>query len=786
MKRIVLLISAILLTGTVLAQRLTEQQAKERAASFLKSRPGATLAKGAGVKAEGLTTVSLGIDGVYVFNVDGGGYVVAGGDARVLPVLGYGNNGSLAADRIPENMKAWLEGYARQAAFAAEHNLDCSVRTETDDHQPIEPLLKTNWGQDKPFNLLCPPVDENDPSKGNCPTGCVATAMAQVANYHKWPLKADGTGAASDHYAKSYNIDMSNDTFDWDNILDTYTNEKGEVTGNETQWNAVSLLMRDMAYSVSMKYAPNGSGALSMFIPKAMVNNFGYDKGTHLEYRDWYTAEQWDNLIYDNLSNYGPILYSGATSKKEGHEFVCDGYRGDGYYHFNWGWDGMSNGYFLLSSLNPEVHGTGGSVESLAFDYNQDVTLGLCKPKEGSQTVVNVYQQNDLSYSYSDKAFNGPFQVLVAQEETVDLGYWIKNLATNEESYYTEEQVDIAYSDGLRSMTFKTKLPDGKYKVRPVFKKAADSEWQFFKTNVNYIDCLLLDVVDGKKTFYTDAPFEYRSISLSNFHIFSNGAFTGQLMIKTNGAEYATTFYTKVFDEVSGEIVMDEELGNCSFTMANAQENTFYVPIKVGEVDKSHTFKVQIYDGDKLIAEKTGIKAYDMAYLEEIEPLTIEEVVDGKLYRDAETLHFKFKYKVVGPDFVNLVTLRILSSGELEDFYYTFDNKKELTVEGNEYSLNLGIEASQLENEFWKDNVEFRLLFRYDLDEKNSLRLKDGSEIVLRAKIVDDDPTGVEGIEAADSSADEKRYDLQGRPVTKSSKRRIYVVKGKKVLNNQK
>ena len=231
---------------------------------------------------------------------------------------------------------------------------------------------------------------------------------------------------------------------------------------------------------------------------------------------------------------------------------------------------------------------------------------------------------------------------------------------------------------------------------------------------------------------------------------------------------------------------MDEVLGNCSFTMANAQENTFYVPIKVGEVDKSHTFKVQIYDGDKLIAEKTGIKAYDMAYLEEIEPLTIEEVVDGKLYRDVETLHFKFKYKVVGPDFVSLVSIMVLSSEEIEDLTYNLDNQTELTVEGNEYSLNLDIEASQLENEFWEDNVEFKLLFRYDLDEKNSLRLKDGSEIVLRAKIVDHDPTGVEGVEAAEASADEKRYDLQGRPVTKSSKRRIYVVKGKKVLNNQK
>ncbi len=255
MKRNALIISLVLITLSAFAQRLTEQQAKERVADFLKlkSPKGVALAKVGGVRVAGLKTVPLGIDGIYVFNVDGGGYVVAGGDARIAPVLGYGDNGTLDVDDIPANMKAWLESYARQAAFAAENNLDYSASSANTDRQPIEPMLKSNWGQNKPFNRLCPLVDQDDPTKGNCPTGCVATAMAQVVNYYKWPVKAEGTGTASDHYFNDYKIDMSNDYFDWNNILDVYTNEKREViAGNETQWDAVSLLMRDMGYSVAI------------------------------------------------------------------------------------------------------------------------------------------------------------------------------------------------------------------------------------------------------------------------------------------------------------------------------------------------------------------------------------------------------------------------------------------------------------------------------------------------------------------------------------------------------
>ena len=163
MKRLLSFFIVLSLIGSAFAQRLTEQEAKERALAFLQSKQGNVQTRNAGIKSTTLSPVSLGIDGVYVFNVDGGGYVVAGGDARVLPVLGYGDNGALSYDAIPENMKSWLEGYARQIAFAAEHNFVYSANSQVTDHQPIEPMVTSKWGQGNPYNRLCPVADQDDP-----------------------------------------------------------------------------------------------------------------------------------------------------------------------------------------------------------------------------------------------------------------------------------------------------------------------------------------------------------------------------------------------------------------------------------------------------------------------------------------------------------------------------------------------------------------------------------------------------------------------------------------------
>ena len=775
MKRIVLIILAVLLTASAFAQRLTEQQAKERVVSFLSSKQGRAFHSSARVNASELKSVSLGIDGVYGFNVDGGGYVVAGGDERVAPVLGYGDNGALSYDAIPENMKSWLEGYARQIAFAAEHNFVYSANSQVTDHQPIEPMVTSKWGQGNPYNRLCPVADQDDPSKGLCPTGCVATAMAQVVNYHKWPRKAEGKGYAMDHYQTPYEIDMSSDYFDWGHMIDGYSNEKNEViAGNETQWDAVSLLMRDMGYSVYMHYAPSSSGAPSIPIPYALVTNFGYDKGTHLEYRDWYTDEQWDSLVYDNLAKYGPMTYSGVTEKEEGHEFVCDGYRGEGYYHFNWGWNGLSDGYFLLSALNPEVHGTGGSTRTLAFNYNHDIVVGICKPREDSQSVVNLYQRSDLTLA--NGLIDGHFQCLVSVNESIEFGLWTKNLETEEEAFHYSETMNVDSPDNLNGLEMNCDVPDGKYKVMPVFRKTGEEEWHFFRSNNKVRRYLLLDVVGGEKTYSIDEPFEYGQFEIPELYVMPNAEFTKTVKIQTNGANYDAKFIYKLYDEQTNETVMESEPVEVEFSL----EQDSYgldIDLKVGKIDKSHTYKLQLFDGESLIGEKTGITAVDKPVFEEIEPLTIAEVVDGKIYKKLKTCHVSFKYKISGFFTGGHAALAVKYANS--SIVNVLDNY--VTFEDNVLSMSEDLNAGKLIPSYLPiKTVELSLLVQYD--DKHYICLKDGSKIGMTLEVVDEVPTGIEGINAEGVSADERRYDLQGRPVTKPSQHSIYVVKGKKVL----
>ena len=75
----------------------------------------------------------------------------------------------------------------------------------------------------------------------------------------------------------------------------------------------------------------------------------------------YHSTSEWEQMIYDNLKTVGPILYGGGSMLGGGHSFVLDGYDGNGMFHFNWGWSGMSDGYFSLDALNP------GSLISASF-----------------------------------------------------------------------------------------------------------------------------------------------------------------------------------------------------------------------------------------------------------------------------------------------------------------------------------------------------------------------------------------------------------------------------------
>lgn len=348
----------------------------------------------------------------YVFSKENSGFIVVAADDALTPLLGYSDKGNIDADNMAPGLKYWLGEYARQIEYARENGMtESAPRLARPERSAIAPMVKTEWGQDRPYNLLCPP---------GTPTGCVATAASQIMKFHEWPAKGTGTFSyttkvSGESYDLSINLDDT--PLQWSLMLDKYTS-----AATEAQQQAVAELMIAVGYGVQMSYNPQGSGAQTGLISDILANNFDYDKSVCYIARDCYSLDEWEDIIYGQLALNQPVLLDGTTINQEGHAFVCDGYDKDGLFHINWGWDGDSNGFFLLGALDPMNQGTGGAASGMAFNFSQDATINI-KPNAGGQPIP-VVQASGTGLNISGPSgaqFNLGREVTVTYE---DGGFW--------------------------------------------------------------------------------------------------------------------------------------------------------------------------------------------------------------------------------------------------------------------------------------------------------------------------------------------------------------------------
>ena len=189
----------------------------------------------------------------YVF-AGADGFAVAAADDLAPALLGYGD--SFDPANIPANMQAWIDGYARQIEWL-EANPQPMREATSEDHPAIEALVTSKWGQDYPYNLQCP-----RDSRGLSVTGRLATALAQIINYHKCP-SGPGTGSHSYEWnGQTLSFDYGATTFDWAHIRDTYPYYG--TTNEERQ--AVANLMLACGIGVNMNYSSSASGASDIYV----------------------------------------------------------------------------------------------------------------------------------------------------------------------------------------------------------------------------------------------------------------------------------------------------------------------------------------------------------------------------------------------------------------------------------------------------------------------------------------------------------------------------------------
>ena len=321
------------------AQYVTKEIAMEKAYAFMNknSKSRSDLPKTMKL------TLATDRDEFYVFNDEAnGGYVVISGDTRMPDVLAYSDNGQYDTNHLPCNMKAWMEEYASQVKYLRAHPEAKATRGTTPERENIAPLLTSAFGQWAPYNNKCPEIyDESDVSRS--PTGCVATAMAQIMHYYRWPNQ---TKAVIPGYTtRTLEIEIPEipvTKIDWSHILSKYSNNGSYNSSNA---DAISTLMMLCGASVRMDYKKNSSSASSSRAAEAFYKFFDYDE-TLIEYvRRGDNTNLWEQIIYEELSNGRPVYYEGS-GESGAHAFNVDGYE-DGYFHINWGWSGKGS-YALM------------------------------------------------------------------------------------------------------------------------------------------------------------------------------------------------------------------------------------------------------------------------------------------------------------------------------------------------------------------------------------------------------------------------------------------------------
>ena len=301
---------------------------------------------------------------------DGAGFVIVAGDDTIRPILGYSTRYSIAeVGNLPSNFEGWLRyidatvRYARQCGAEAD---DAVAQLWSESYKPVGAMMlnTARWSQLAPYNNDCP-LDGDARSL----TGCTQTAMAIIMYHHRWPERAKGVTeaytTAGGIYVPSRDL---NHAYDWDAMLETYI--EGKYSDKEAE--AVAVLMADLGHAFKATYTAVDTGAFPDML--ALYEKFGYSPASNMAMRRNYSNEYWVAMLRREIEASRPIFYAGYTAEGSGHAFVIDGVDDNDYFHVNWGWGGLCDGFFAIDSL---------TLDQYIFDTQQWAVLGMHPMRDG-------------------------------------------------------------------------------------------------------------------------------------------------------------------------------------------------------------------------------------------------------------------------------------------------------------------------------------------------------------------------------------------------------------------
>ena len=673
----------------------------------------------------------------YIFNVGNNqGFVIVSGDDRINPILGYSDEGNFDEAKAPSNMKNLLSEYAHQISMLDEvAGIDGAIaaaRNVIDTRNSIAPLLTTKWDQARPYWNKCPQVKNEDGEYEPSYTGCVATAMSQIMKYYNHPAQTTqvipsyqygyGTGNMGEYITQTTE-DLPVTTFDWAHMIDSYNGSEDEVYTD-----AVATLMLYVGHAAHMTYALTASGTTDPYIPKAFTNYFDYN--AQLVYRSDYDQQAWEDMVYQELLAGRPMVYNGRAGSGGGHSFVCDGYEMGDYYHINWGWGGLGNGYFQLAIMNPHAAGIGASTSAEGYNIDQTAIIGITPGYTGQGddvnhvlTVFNMYYSGNRELERGSNGFSlhKRRQVVVTAEDHIDDGTkYARGIALyDSNNNFVEMIASMTYYSSAISVTdkwpdsnsstyyyFGKNISNGTYKIVPVCQVQGTSEWiPMLESDRYYIEMNVsgntATLVDHPLNDLTSTNFEFtgdhRVGAAEQCHVTvqnnSDDRFSGKLYLYVSNeqideyGEYTTVVEAEIPAHGSNVVTFN-------FTPQNAGTKTAQLSLH----DSSMGGNKIPGTGSVTIAAAPAVVPMDLSVV-----IEATNAVDGVIY----DTHARFKVDVtnnadgefnrylLAPLFIvedgsgtmvtyQQTTLRI-PAHETVTLYYDFDN----LAYGSTYALNI-------------------------------------------------------------------------------------------------
>lgn len=455
----------------------------------------------------------------YIANAeDGKGFVILAANEGDIGVLGYSTSHAFPTNRtMPCALSLYLDTFSALSAEKAATGEREETMTQTGG--AVEPLCTTSWGQGAPYNLLCPQKNGQ-----TCPSGCVATAMAQLLYYWQWPKQGKGYNWAKDGNGETHSGSLEH-IYNWAAMKNT----TAENRASDEAAQAVATLMYDCGLSVNMNYDTDGSGARTPI--KALYTHFSYIPTTlRLHYRECYTEQEWLQIIKNEIDHKRVIYHTAASQVNAGkdaagHAFLVDGYDENGNIHVNWGWDGDFNGYYAIARMFPGAY---------QFTLNQTLTVGIEPARNGEMgepveypffrsaptcsqtgfiqnttaftiTVGNIYNPNATAHSWQLSI--GIFDIHNEMLGEVKTGR-VPTLSLQPGYMVGDNYANI-------SCKLSGNYPDGLYALRVVFRESGTTEWILPDMAGGLAKNAVYVTVKGNKIEFTDGA-EYIATAIES------------------------------------------------------------------------------------------------------------------------------------------------------------------------------------------------------------------------------------------------------------------------------